>query len=144
MGRFKMNLAVAALALWLGVGSGAMAQAQNWTQHVDWSATNTDAGGAVNCTMAYAQAGEWPAVISGGRSTVINDALFAAYSGDVRRAFQLVLLTQCHNPGAQQELIQAGQNAVIGYLVQNWTPTGVDSGTISQGVQIAIQALAGS
>ena len=144
MTRLTTKLVVAAIALAFLLGTGAVVQAQNWTQHVDWSATNTDAGGAVNCTIDYARLGEWPAVISGGRSTVINDALFAAYHGDVAHAYELVLLTQCHNPGAQQELLQAGQNAVVEYLVQNWTPTGVDSGTISQGVQIALQVLAGS
>jgi hypothetical protein len=142
MRRFTMNLAMAAVALGLAFGTGAVAQAQNWTQHVDWAATNTDAGGAVNCTGLYLQMGEWPAVIRGGRSTVINDALFAAYRGDVGRAYQLVLLTQCHNPEAQQELRQAGQNAVVRYLVNNWSPNGIDSGIISQGVQTALQVLA--
>jgi hypothetical protein len=144
MKHFTMKLAMTTVIAGFMFGAGAVAQAQNWTQHVDWSATNTDAGGAVNCTAAYAQAGEWPAVLVGGRSTVINDALFAAYRGEVGRAFQLVLMTQCHNPGAQQELLQAGQSAVVGYLVNNWTPTGTDSQTIVQGVQTALYALAGN
>jgi hypothetical protein len=120
------------------------AQAQSWTQHVNWSATNSDAGGSVDCPAQYLSMGVGYAIASGGRSAVINEALFAAYRGDVGRAYQLVLLTQCHSPNAQGELLQAGQNAVVGYLVQNWTPNGVDPQTIMQGAQLALSILGGN
>jgi hypothetical protein len=35
-------------------------------------------------------------------------------------------MTQCHNPGAQQELINAGKKAVLTYVVSNYQPTGMD------------------
>jgi hypothetical protein len=128
----------------LAVAGSLSAQAQSWTQHVDWSATNSDVGGSVDCPQQYFALGVPEYIASGGRSAVINEALFAAYRGDVGRAYQLVLLTQCHNPGAQGELIQAGQNAVVGYLVRNWTPNGVDPQTVIQGVQLAVSILGGN
>jgi len=140
----KSKLFAAVVLAGLMMTGNVIAQAQSWTQHVDWAATNSDAGGSVDCPMNYVSLDVEYAIASGGRSAVINDALFAAYRGDLGRAYQLVLLTQCHNPDAQGELMQAGQNAVVGYLVQNWTPTGVDPQTIRQGVQYAIAILAGN
>jgi len=98
----------------------------------------------VDCPQQYIELGVPEYIASGGRSAVINEALFAAYRGDLGRAYQLVLLTQCRNPEAQGELIQAGQNAVVGYMVRNWTPTGVDPQVIQQGVQYAIAILGGN
>jgi hypothetical protein len=140
----KSKLFTLATLAALMITGAAVAQAQSWTQDVDWSATNTDAGGSVDCPGNYLSMGVGYAIASGGRSAVINEALFAAYRGDVGRAYQLVLLTQCHNPEAQQGLLQAGQGAVVEYLVQNWTPTGVDPQTIEQGVGLALSILAGS
>ena len=117
------------------------AHAQNWTKHIDWAANNTDAGGSVDCPAEYIAMNVPYAIASGGRSTVINSALMAAYNGNTQRAFSLILLTQCHNSGARQELAAAGQEAVVRYLVENWTPNGVDPDIITRGVQMALQYL---
>jgi hypothetical protein len=125
----------------LMTASSMAVQAQTWHQHIDWAATNGDAGGSVDCPTNYVSMGLAYAIVAGGRSAVINEALFAAYKGDTNRAYQLVLMTQCHNGGAQQELLQAGQGPVIAYLVQNWTPTGIDPQEVQQGIQAALAVL---
>jgi len=140
----KSKLFALVLLATLATTGSVLAQAQSWTGHVDWAATNSDAGASVDCPQQYFSLGVPEYIASGGRSAVINEALFSAYRGDVGRAYQLVLLTQCHNPDAQGELIQAGQSAVVGYLVKNWTPNGIDPQTVRQGVQLALTILAGS
>jgi hypothetical protein len=133
------------VAAMIGIfGASLSAHAQEWHQHVDWAAQNTDAGGSVDCPQQYLPLGVGYAIASGGRSAVINDALFSAYRGDIGRAYQLVLLTQCHNPEAQGTLIQAGQTAVVSYLVENYSAVGWDPQDIQQGIQTALTALAAS
>ena len=117
---------------------------QSWHVNVDWPAQNTDAGGSVDCPADYVSAGVGYAVLAGGRAAVINAALFAAYKGDFNHAFDLVLLTQCHNPDAQQDLLNAGQRAVLSYLVQNWTPVGIDPNDIMRAVGYVLEALEAS
>lgn len=120
------------------------AQVQSWTVYIDWAATNRDAGRAVGCPNEYMGWNVKYAIVSGGRSAVINEALLSAYRGDVDRAYQLVLLTQCNNSEGQSELMQAGQNAVVSYLVLYWIPSGVDPQTAAQGAQYAISILIGN
>jgi hypothetical protein len=137
----SMKLMTALVVAAMITGASIPAHAQNWTQHVDWAATNTGAGGSVDCPVNYVSMGVEYAVVAGGRAAVINQALFAAYRGEEGRAFQLVLLTQCHNPGAHQELMQAGQQAVVGYLVRNWQPQGLNPDDIKRGIQGALTYL---
>jgi hypothetical protein len=118
------------------------AKAQTWTGHIDWAAGNTDAGGSVDCQGDYISEGIPWAIAAGGRGEALNSALKAAYRGDMDYAFRLVLLTQCHNPGARQDLINAGEKAVLTYLVQNYTPVGPDPQQIFQAVQYALSVLA--
>jgi hypothetical protein len=121
----------------------AMAQ-EPYKAHIDWAAQNTDAGGSVDCSDQYLSNGVWFAVISGGRAAVINQALFEAYNQNFSHAFALVLMTQCHNPDAQQVLLNAGQKAVLTYLISAYQPTGIDPNQIIQLGQAALVALAGS
>jgi hypothetical protein len=121
----------------------AVASAQEpYKIHIDWAAGNTDAGGAVNCPDQYASNGVGFAVVSGGRAAVINQALFEIYNQKFDHAFSLVLMTQCHNPGAQQVLLNAGEKAVLTYLVYNYTPTGPDPNQVIQIAQAVLEALA--
>lgn len=114
----------------------------DWQINVDWSARNTDAGGSVNCQGDYVSAGVAYAIVSGGRAAVINAALFAAQNQDFNRAFNLVLLTQCHNDNAWQSIFDAGQKTVLSYLLRSYKPNGVDPDRAASMVQQALMALA--
>jgi len=140
IGRTVVRFAAVAL---LAIGATAtFATAQSWKAHIDWAAGNKDAGGSVDCPGQYINNGVEYAIVSGGRSAVINQALFDAYNQNFDTAFNLVLITQCHNPNAQQELINAGKKAVLTYLVNNYQPTGIDPRQIVALGQTALQALA--
>lgn len=142
---FKMTLVRLVLsATMIFTGSLAAHAQEAYKADVDWAATNTDAGGSVDCPANYVSLGVEYAIASNGRSAVINEAIFAAYRGDVDRSFQLVLLTQCHNPDAQQRLLDAGPSLVVPYLVENWTPNGVDPQTVEQGVEAVVAIIAAS
>lgn len=119
-----------------------VSSAQSWTAHIDWAAHNSDAGGSVDCPAQYIENGIEYAIVTGGRSVVINRALFEAYDQHFDTAFNLVLMTQCHNPGAQQELINAGLKDVLAYLVGNYQPTGIDPNEVVALGQTVLQALA--
>jgi len=75
---------------------------------------------------------------------VINAALFAAYNGDFNRAYGLVLMTQCHNGGAQQALMSAGLRPVLSYLLSNYQASGIDPNVVIGAVQRALEILAAS
>jgi hypothetical protein len=117
------------------------AQQPEWQGAIDWAARNTDAGGSVDCPADYLSEVVGYAIASGGRAAVINAALFAASHQDFDQAYNLVLLTQCHNPNASQTLIDAGEKLVLLYLLNNYTPTGIDPQAVIGFVQTAIQAL---
>ena len=96
----------------------------DWQKHIDWARNNT---GAPDCPLLYVTSdlqaclaqGALTGNHSGNRQCVIQLASVAAKSGDPRLegvAFSYVLLTQCHNSGAQQALINAGPEAVVNYL----------------------------
>jgi hypothetical protein len=132
---------ITALAF-LAIGATAtVAAAQSWTAHIDWAATNQDGGPSVDCPDQYISNGV-PWAIASGRAAAINQALFDAYKQDFNSAFTLVLMTQCHNPGAQQELRDAGEKAVLTYLVSHYQATGPDPNQIIGLVQTALEALA--
>jgi hypothetical protein len=130
---------VALLAICANASSAA---AQDWAAHIDWAAKDTDAGGSVDCPDQYIWNGVPWAIASGGRSAVIIEALFAAYGQDFNRAFTLVLMTQCHNSDAQQQLANAGEKAVFQYLVANYQPTGPNVAQLLNNAQTIIQLIA--
>ena len=92
----------------------APAQQPDYQLHMNWAAGNWDAGGATNCPAFYVALGVPQFVAAGGRAAVMRYAA-AVEIANPPYAFQLVLLTQCHNPAAQQTLMQAGP-AVLAYL----------------------------
>jgi hypothetical protein len=134
---------LAALAVFLMLPSASFAQ-DSWQGDIDWAASNSDAGGSVDCPADYASNEVWYAVVSGGRAAVINEALFAAYKQDFDRSYNLVLLTQCHNPDAAQRLLNAGQRDVLTYLVRNYQPTGVDPEQVIGAAQTVLSILLAS
>jgi hypothetical protein len=94
----------------------ANAQQPDYQVNMDWSAHNwtwLDAG-LTNCPAAYVALGVPQFILGGGRGAVMRYAAAFVFSNPPY-AFQLVLLTQCHNPGAQQSLMQAGP-LVLAYL----------------------------
>jgi hypothetical protein len=73
---------------------------QSRIAHIDWAAHNSDAGGSVDCPAQYIENGIEYAIVTGGRFTVIDQALFEVYDQHFDTAFNLVPMTQCHNPGS--------------------------------------------
>jgi hypothetical protein len=138
----KTLVRFAAVALLAICANASSAAAQDWTAHIDWAAQNTDAGGSVDCPDQYISNGVPWAIASGGRSAVINEALFAAYGQNFDRAFTLVLMTQCHNSDARQQLANAGEKPVLQYLVGNYQPTGPNVGQLLNNAQTIIQLIA--
>jgi hypothetical protein len=130
------------MLLVMAVTATVAAAQQPFEGHIDWAAHNTDAGGSVDCPGDYISQGVAYAIAGGGRAAVINAALFAAYNQDFSRAYTLVLLTQCHNSDARQQLVIAGQKAVLTYLVNNYQPTGIDPNQIIGLAQTTLQVLA--
>ena len=126
-----------------GAATSAKAQGKEPYQGgIDWAAGNGDAGGSVDCQGQYVANGVAFAIVSGGRSAVINQALFETYKGNFDHAFSLVLMTQCHNPSAQEELMVAGEKAVLTYLVSNYQATGIDPTQVIALTEAAVEALA--
>jgi hypothetical protein len=91
-----------------------------WQRHLDWAMNNNNAGGSCDCVKEYVAAGMWQCVISGGRSCVMSAAGVAATArpSDDDRAYQLSLLTECHNGEATRTLETAGRLNVANYLRQ--------------------------
>jgi hypothetical protein len=118
------------------------AQTNDWQSEVDWAVQNTDAGGSVDCPADYIANGVEYAIAYGGRSAVMNAALFAAYNQNFEQSFNLVLLTQCHNPDTAQRLLNAGQQAVLIYLLSHYQTTGIDPNQVIELAQNAIEILA--
>lgn len=84
-----------------------------WMANVDWSITNSDAGGSTDCPLEYPYPG---CVLSGGRACLMIQAIASAKANDCANAFRVTRLTQCHNPKARQSISEAGQDAVCRYL----------------------------
>jgi hypothetical protein len=83
----------------------------DYQKHMDWAANDT---GSVDCPQFYGN--NLDCLAFGGRSCVMTKAIIAAKNGYDQYAYAQVLLTQCHNPGAEQTLVWAGQQAVADYL----------------------------
>lgn len=108
------------LGLTLLVGTGAIkpAQGQNkpqWQSDIDWAANDT---GGPDCPWLYVPVPD--CLLGGNRSCVLAHAIDQAKSNQDFAAFGLVLITQCHNPPEQQNLINAGPYAVANYLRQGF------------------------
>ncbi|MGZ5441940.1 MAG: hypothetical protein ACXW5U_24645 [Thermoanaerobaculia bacterium] len=78
-------------------------------QNINWSFGDT---GPRDCPDEYERIG----TSCGTRKCVMEKAVASARAGDCDSAYSLTLLTQCHNHGAQQSLVQAGRVAVCNYL----------------------------
>jgi Zn ribbon nucleic-acid-binding protein len=87
-----------------------------WQEHINWATANATADpGETNCPDLYAAA-EPSCIMGGGRSCLMAKAIQAAKAGDCNYAVRLTLITQCHNPAAQQEIARAGPQAICSYL----------------------------
>jgi len=90
-----------------------------WQMDVDWASRDT---GAPDCPWLYAPVpdclggGVFSGNRAGNRSCVIGHARQLAFAGQDVAAFGLVLITQCHNQGEEQNLMAAGPFAVGNYL----------------------------
>lgn len=80
--------------------------------NLDWCIGNT---GAPDCPLEYARSYA-ECLSSGNRSCLLRKAIDSAKAGDCANAFRLALMCQCHNPGAQKSLGDAGQEGVCSYL----------------------------
>ena len=82
----------------------AHAQEPEYQANMDWSARNWTWGdpGLTNCPAVYVALGVPQFTVGGGRGAVMRYAAAVAVANPAY-AFQLVLLTQCHNPHAQEE-----------------------------------------
>ncbi len=86
-----------------------------WQQNLDWSISNSDAGGSVNCSDQYLAT--YPeCLMSGGRSCIMRKAIESARAGDCENALRVSLITQCHNPAVSHQIQAAGAEAVCTYL----------------------------
>lgn len=88
----------------------------DWQNHIDWSIGHytTDPGGT-DCVDQY-RATEPKCITGGGRACLMERAIDAAKHNNYSYAFRLTLISQCHNPNAQQQLGEAGQQKVSDYL----------------------------
>ncbi|MDD0841499.1 hypothetical protein [Pseudomonas sp. Gutcm_11s] len=87
--------------------------AYTWQEHLEWS-SNDD--GAKDCPTQYTALGG-DAAQCPNRECLMVHARTAASNNNYGRAFQIVLVTQCHNKSAQQSIQQAGQKKVGDWLV---------------------------
>jgi len=84
-----------------------------WMIHIDWSISNTDAGGSTDCPGLYPYPG---CVLNGGRACLMSQSIKAAKANSCTEALKTTLVTQCHNPEAQQAILAAGETKVCTYL----------------------------
>jgi hypothetical protein len=85
---------------------------REWQSSIDWSINNT---GQVDCPQLYTSEVA-SCVVSGGPACVMSQAVRQATEGNYSRDLELTLITQCHNPAAQKQILAAGEKAVGEYL----------------------------
>jgi len=100
-----------ALAMMLAMQTNTLAQEPRWQGHIDWAANDS---GTPDCPLLYVPVPD--CLLGGNRACVIGHAIDQAKNNQDLAAFGLVLITQCHNTGAQQDLKDAGPYAVGNYL----------------------------
>ena len=88
----------------------------DWQKHIDWCIQNyTTDPGETNCASEYL--GVAPeCILGGGRACLLRKAISVAKTGNCSSANSIVLLCQCHNPGARQSLVEVGERSVCAYL----------------------------
>ena len=92
------------------------AETPDWQKHIDWALGNhTTDPGRTNCVAEY-DATEPKCILGGGRACLMARAIDSAKANNYDYAFRLVLITQCHNAGRQQQLKAAGKQEVGNYL----------------------------
>lgn len=109
-GILAVSLSVAMLLL-CGTASSAQDNRPAYEIDIDWAANDT---GAPDCPWLYVPVPD--CLMGGNRSCVISHAIDQAKANQDFAAFGLVLITQCHNPTEQQNLINAGPYVVANYL----------------------------
>ncbi len=90
---------------------------EQWKGNIDWAIANrTSDAGQTNCPDQYAVT-EPACILGGGRACLMQRAIDSAKHNNYDYAFQLTLITQCHNGGARQTIgAAAGKQAVGDYL----------------------------
>jgi hypothetical protein len=88
------------------------AERPEWQNHIDWSIGYT---GAPDCPDQYART-EPHCLAEGNRSCLMRRAIQSAKRNNCSYAMRLTLITQCHNPSAQQALVRGGVFPICQYL----------------------------
>jgi hypothetical protein len=110
---------LAFLMILSATAQNAVAQQPDWVTDINWASHDS---GPANCPAFYVTYNLQYCLLGGNRACVMNQARAFARSGDPRLqglAFSYTLLTQCHNGGQVQALLNAGQGNVIAYLQNN-------------------------
>lgn len=89
----------------------AVASKPDWQMDIDWARGDT---GGVDCPALY-MATYPECIYKGGRSCLMSKAIDSAHANNCSWAFQLTLITQCHNSSQAIALAQAGQQAICDY-----------------------------
>jgi len=82
--------------------------------HIDWSIRDSTNQNKLDCPEKYTEVPQ--CVFQGGRACYSREAIVRAKKGDCAGAMRLMLVTQCHNPTAQQSIKAAGEPTVCDYL----------------------------
>ena len=108
-------IALSAVLLVANVGSAQAQQAPEYQCYLYWAWNDWATGGSTCCPAQYVVYGVGQFVAGTGRAGLLRYAAGASFVNP-DFAFRLALLSQCHNPGAQQVLMQAGPGKVLSYL----------------------------
>jgi hypothetical protein len=85
-----------------------------WQADIDWSIQDT---GTVECPSEFAKFQNARVCLSGGgRKCLMQGAIDSAKHGDYKTAFEMAIVSQCHNPAAVETITSAGPQAVGDYL----------------------------
>jgi cellulose biosynthesis protein BcsQ len=106
--RARLQLALAAAQSQLaGLNS-------TWQANINWSINDS---GPVECPSQFTEFKTGSqCVFGGGRKCLMAAAIDAAKHGDYKTAFNMAVVTQCHNPSAAETIRTAGPQAVGDYL----------------------------
>ena len=85
-----------------------------WQANIEWSIQDK---GNVECPSEFAKFKNARVCLSeGGRSCLMRGAVELAKQGDYETAFEMAIVSQCHNPAAAETIKSAGPQAVGDYL----------------------------
>ncbi len=85
-----------------------------WITNIEWSIRDT---GPVNCPEQYSLVTDCR---TEGRACVMRRAIQLARLQECGQAYDLTMVTQCHNPAAQKSIAAAGVDQVCQYLRQKY------------------------